>query len=105
MSFIEQSGTPWENLVPVEPESSVEICPSGKSQLNSSPLVKEAGRENSSMGGTNSDSDSGPGSESSANTYSQLESFAGPEIPSEKPSSLPSQGNSSVTQKALLIWS
>ena len=29
----------------LEPESSVQICPSGKSQLNSSPLVKEAGGE------------------------------------------------------------
>ena len=48
-------------------------------------------------------SDSGSGSESSANADSQLESLAGPEIPSEKPSSLPSQENSSVTQKARLI--
>ena len=59
MSFIEQSGTPWENLAPVEPESSVEIFHSGKSQLNSSPLVEEAGGENYSMGGTSLDSDSG----------------------------------------------
>ena len=99
MSFIEQSGTPWGNLAPVEPEFSAQICPSRKSQLNSSPLVKEAGRENSSMGGTSSDSDSGSGSESSADTDSQLESLAVPEIPSEKPSSLPSPENSSVTQK------
>ena len=59
MSFIEQGGNPRENLAPVEPESSVEICPSGKSQLNSSPLVEDAGGENSLMGSTNSDSDSG----------------------------------------------
>ena len=52
VSFIEQSGTPRENLAPVEPESSVQICPSGKSQLMSSRLVEEAGRENFSMGGT-----------------------------------------------------
>ena len=51
------------------------------------------------MGGTSSDSDSGSGSESSV-ADSQLESLAGPEIPSEKPSSLRSQENSSVTQKA-----
>ena len=98
MSFIEQSGTPWENLAPVEPESSVEI--NGKSQLNSSPLVEEAGDENYSMGGTSLDSDSGSGSESSADTDSQLESLAASEIPSEKPSSLSSQENSSVTQRA-----
>ena len=50
MSFIEQSGTPWQNLTPVELESSVQIFSSGKSQLNSSPLVQEAGGENVSMG-------------------------------------------------------
>ena len=33
----------------LEPESSVQICPSGKSQLNSSPLVQEAGGEIFSM--------------------------------------------------------
>ena len=32
MSFIEQSGIPRENLASVEPDSSVEICPSGNSQ-------------------------------------------------------------------------
>ena len=42
-SFIEQSGTPRETLAPVEPESSVQIFPFGKSQLNSSLLVQEAG--------------------------------------------------------------
>ena len=51
------------------------------------------------MGGKSSDSDSGSGSESSV-ADSQLESLAGPEIPSEKPPSLHSQENSSVTQKA-----
>ena len=35
-----------------------------------------------------------------ADTDSQLESLAAPEIPSENPSSLSSQENSSVTQKA-----
>ena len=35
-----------------------------------------------------------------ADTDSQLESLAAPKIPSEKPSSLSSQKNSSVTQKA-----
>ena len=49
LSFIEQSGTPRENLAPVEAESSVQIFPSGKSQLNSTPLVQEAGGENFSM--------------------------------------------------------
>ena len=52
VSFIEQSGTPRENLATVEPESSIQIWSSGKSQLNSSPLVQEAGGENFSMGGT-----------------------------------------------------
>ena len=52
VSFIEQSGTPQENLATVEPELSVQIWPSGKSQLNSSPLVQEAGGEKFSMGGT-----------------------------------------------------
>ena len=52
VSFIELSGTPRENLAPVEAVSFVKICPSGKSQLNSSPLVQEAGAENISMGGT-----------------------------------------------------
>ena len=80
ISFNEQSGTPLENLPPVKPESSVEICRSGKSQLKFSPLVEEAGRENYSMGKTSSHSGSGSGSESSANTDSQLESLAGPEI-------------------------
>ena len=86
MSFIEQSGTLRENLAHVEPESSVEICLSGKFQLKSSPLVEEAVRENFLMRGTSSGSDSGSGSESSANADSQSESLAGPEIPSEKPS-------------------
>ena len=49
VSFIEQSGTPRENLATV---SSIQIWSSGKSQLNSSPLVQEAGGENFSMGGT-----------------------------------------------------
>ena len=49
ISFIEQSGTPRENLAPVEAESSVQICSSGKSQLNSTPLAQEAGGENFSM--------------------------------------------------------
>ena len=80
MSFTEQSGTPRENLAPVIPESSVDICLSGKSQLKSSPLVEKAGRENYSMGETSSNSDSGSGSESSATTDSQLESLAEPEI-------------------------
>ena len=31
MSFIDQSVTPRDNLAPVEPESSVKTCPSGKS--------------------------------------------------------------------------
>ena len=67
MSFIEQSGTPWQNLAPVEPESSVQIFLSGKSQLNSSPLVQEAGGENCLMDRRNfsSDCDSGSASESS----------------------------------------
>ena len=52
VSFIEQSGTPRWNLAPVEPECSVQICPSGESQLKSSPLVHEAGGENFLMGGT-----------------------------------------------------
>ena len=52
VSFIELRGTPRENLAPVEAESSVQTCPSGKSQLNSSPLMQEAGAENISMGGT-----------------------------------------------------
>ena len=52
VSFIEQSSTPQGNLAPVEPECSVQICPSGKSQLKSSPLVQEAGGENFLMGGT-----------------------------------------------------
>ena len=46
VSFIEQSGTPRENLATVEPESSVQIWPSRKFQLNSSPPVQEAGGEN-----------------------------------------------------------
>ena len=52
VSFIEQSGTPRWNLAPVEPECSVQICPSGESQLKSSPLGQEAGGENFLMGGT-----------------------------------------------------
>ena len=52
------------------------------------------------MGETSSDSDSGSGPESDADTDSQLEPLAGTEIPSKKPSSLSSQENSSVTQKA-----
>ena len=80
MSFIQQNSTPQENLAPVEPESSVEICTSRKSQLKTSPLVKEAGRENFSMGVTSSDSDSGSGSESKANTDYKLESLTEPEF-------------------------
>ena len=41
-----------ESIAPVEPDSSVEICPSGKSQLNSPLLLQEAGGENFSMGWT-----------------------------------------------------
>ena len=52
VSFIEQSGTPRKNLATVEPESSVQICPFGNSQLNSSPLLQEAGGEDFSMGWT-----------------------------------------------------
>ena len=52
VSFIEQSDTLRENLALVEPESSAQIFPSGKSQLSSSPLVQGAGGENFSMGGT-----------------------------------------------------
>ena len=52
--------------------------------------MEEAGGEHSLMGVTSSHSDSESGSESSAT----------PEIPSENPSSLSSQENSSVTQKA-----
>ena len=52
VSFIEQSRTPQGNLATVEPKSSVQILPSGKSQLNSSPLAQEAGGENFSMGWT-----------------------------------------------------
>ena len=36
----------------LEPEPFIQIWPSGKSQLNSSALVQEAGGENFSMGGT-----------------------------------------------------
>ena len=56
------------------------MCPFGKSQLKTSPLAEETGRDNFSMGGTTSDSDSGSGSESSANIDSQLESLTGPEF-------------------------
>ena len=59
ISFIEQSGTPQGNLAYVEPEFFVEICPSGKSQLKSSPFMEEAVRGNFSMGETSLDSDSG----------------------------------------------
>ena len=45
VSFIEQGGTPRENLAPVEPESSARVFSAGKYQLNSSPLVQEAGGE------------------------------------------------------------
>ena len=74
------NGTPRENVAPVEPESSVEICPSGKSQLKTSPLVEEAGKENFSMGGASPDSDLGSGSESSTNTDSELASLTGPKF-------------------------
>ena len=72
-----------ENLALVEPECSIQIFHSAKSQLNFSLLVEETGGENSSIGGTSSDYDSGSDSESSADTYSQLESLAAPTIPSE----------------------
>ena len=94
MSLIEQSDTPRENLVPVKPESSVEIQPFGDSQQEYSPIVEEAGGENSEE--TGSDSDSGSSSESSDDNDSVLESPAGPEITSEKPYSLLSQENLSV---------
>ena len=83
ISLIDWSVTPRENLALVEPECSIDIFHSAKSQLNFSLLVEEAGGENSSIGGTSSDSDSGSDSESSADTYSQLESLAAPTIPSE----------------------
>ena len=100
MSFIQQSGTPREDLARVEPESFCRDLPFWKisAELLSS-CGGQAGGKNSSMGGKSSDSDSGSGSESSV-ADSQLESFAGPEIPQEKPSSLHSQENSSVTKKA-----
>ena len=59
MAFIEQSGTPRQSPAPAESASSVEICSSRKSQLKTSPPVEEAGRENFSIGGTSSGSDSG----------------------------------------------
>ena len=55
-------------------------CPSEKSQLKASPLAEETDGESFSMGGTSWDSDSGSGSESSANTDSQLEPLPGPEF-------------------------
>ena len=96
MSLIEQSDTPRENLVPVKPESSVEIQPFGDSQQESSRIVEEPGGENCSMEETGSDSDSGSSSESSDDNDSVLESPPGPEITSEKPYSLLSQENVSV---------
>ena len=91
MSLIEQSDTPRENLVPVKPESSVEIQPFGDSQQEYSPIVEEPGGEN--LEETGSDSDSGSSSESSDDNDSVLESPAGPQITSEKPYSLLSQEN------------
>ena len=99
MSFIEQSDTSRENLAPVKPDSPVEIQSFGDSQQEPSPIVEEAGDENSSMEETGFDSDSGSGSESSNDNDSILESPAEPEIPLEKPSSLPFQENLSVIQK------
>ena len=49
MSFNGQSGTPRENLAPVQPESPAEILPSSGSQLNSSPTEEEACEGSSSM--------------------------------------------------------
>ena len=68
ISFNEQSGTPRENLAPVQPESSAEILPFAESQLNPSALEKEACEESSSMEETGLDSDSESVSESSSDS-------------------------------------
>lgn len=93
MSFVEQSGTPGES-------QSCRICRdfsfrlfSGKSQQNSCPLAEEAGEGNSAMEESGWDSDSESFSESSTDSDSELESPSAARIPSEKPSSLPSQEN------------
>ena len=90
---------PRENLAPVEPESYVEICPTRKSQLKTSPLVEEAGRENFRW-------------ERLARILIQDQVQNQVLIPgisywawisSEKPPSWPSQETSSVTRRLRLI--
>ena len=64
LPFIEQGGIPWENLAPVQPESSVQICPFGKPP--SSSCEGDCWGEFFDDMNYSSDSDSRSGSESSA---------------------------------------
>ena len=81
--------------------SSAETQPSGESQQTSSPTRGEAREGDSSLTGeSGSDSNSGLSSGSDDESGSELESSAGPKVPSESPPDLPSQGDLSVVQRA-----
>ena len=101
MSLPEQSGATVEGAVPVQQESSVEIQPLAESQQASSPISEEA-EEGDSSGedGSGSGSESGSTSESDDEVEPDLESSAGPSVPSEDSPDLPSRENLPVIQGA-----
>ena len=101
MSLPEQSGATVGGAVPVQQESSVEIQPLAESQQASSPISEEA-EEGDSSGedGSGSGSESGSTSESDDEGEPDLESSAGPSVPSEDSPDLPSRENLPVIQGA-----
>ena len=82
MSLAEQSDTPGENVVPAQPESSVETQPSVESRQTSFP-TREGVREGDSSLTSNSGSDSysGSNSEPGDESGSDSESSAGSNVP------------------------
>ena len=97
MPLNEQSDTPGENIAPVQPKPSVETQPSAESQQTSSPTQGEAREGDSSLTeGSGSDSDSGSSSGSGDESVSELESSAGPNVPSKSSPDLPSRADLST---------
>ena len=101
MSLPKQSSATAGGAAPVQQESSLEIQPLAESQQASSPISEEA-EEGDSSGedGSGSGSESGSTSESDDEGEPDLESSAGPSVPSEDSPDLPSRENLPVIQGA-----
>ena len=104
MSLPEQSGVAVRGAAPVRQESSVVIQPLAESQQASSPFSEGAEEGDSSgEGGSGSGFDSGSTSESDDEREPDLESSAGPSVPSEDSPDLPSRENLPVIQGAQTV--